>query len=53
MGVLVGGPASDNFGRRLTLLVSLVLGVLGHVIVQLAGKLAIVEVGMFFIGISV
>ena len=53
VGVLVGGPVSDNFGRRFTLLIGLLLGVIGHIIVQLAGKLAVVEVGMFLIGISV
>ena len=49
----MGGPASDNFGRRLTLIIALVLGVIGHVVVQVAGKLEVVEVGMFLIGISV
>ena len=42
MGVVVGGPASDNFGRRLTLIVSLVFGVIGHIVVQIAGKLVVV-----------
>ena len=44
---------ADNLGRRLTLLGSLAVGVLGHSIVQLAGVLGVVELGMFLVGMSV
>ena len=44
---------ADNIGRRLTLLGSLAVGVLGHAIVQVAGVLGLVEVGMFMVGMSV
>lgn len=53
VGMLISSSVADNLGRRPTLLVSLAVGVLGHVIVQLAGGLGLVQVGMFLIGMSV
>ena len=51
--MLFGGPLADNMGRRFALLVCISLGVFGHILVQLAGNLVVVQIGMFFVGISV
>ena len=53
MGVFLSGPIADNFGRRLTMLLGLLLGVIGHIIIQFAGNLAVVGVGMYLVGLSV
>ena len=50
--MIISSSVADNIGRRLTLLVSLTIGVIGHLIVQLAGGLGVVEVGMFMVGMS-
>jgi MFS family permease len=50
VGVVVSSPMADNFGRRPTLLVSLALGVVGHLIVQVAGSLGVAGLGMFLAG---
>ena len=52
VGMIISSSVADNIGRRLTLLVSLTIGVLGHLIVQLAGVLGVVEIGMFMVGMS-
>lgn len=50
MGVVVTSSIADNIGRRSTLLLSLVLGVIGHLTIQLSQNLVEAEVGMSLVG---
>ena len=50
IGVLITCSLADNIGRRSTLLVSLLSGVIGHVVIQFSSSLSQVSVGMFLLG---
>lgn len=52
-GFLIGSALADNKGRRLSLLVSMGLGVFGHCLIIWAVNLRLVEVGMFLVGFCV
>lgn len=47
------GILGDNIGRRVTLIVCLSAGIVGYVIIILAGNLITVSIGLFVCGFGI
>lgn len=52
VGSLFGGPLSDNYGRKATILIADVLFSLGAVIMGVAPTIAVLILGRFVVGVS-
>ena len=52
LGSLMGGPLSDSYGRKKTIMVADVLFSLGAVIMGIAPTIAILIIGRFVVGVS-
>jgi len=50
IGLILLGMMADNIGRRISLLVCLVCGLVGLLFILLASKLFVAEIGLFLVG---
>lgn len=52
MGSLIGGPVSDSYGRKLTIMLADVLFSLGAIVMGTAPNIPVLIVGRFIVGVS-
>ena len=52
-GFLVIGILGDNFGRKITALFCIIVGVIGYLIILFAKTLYVAEVGLFVCGFGI
>ena len=51
MGSLFGGPLSDNYGRKTTIMIADVLFSIGAIIMGIAPTIAVLIIGRFVVGV--
>jgi MFS family permease len=50
-GSILGGPFSDKYGRKPTIILADILFTIGAIIMGLAGTIAVLLVGRFVVGV--
>lgn len=53
VGSMLGGPFSDRFGRKLTIMMADILFVIGAVVMGIAPSIAILMLGRVLVGVRI